>query len=214
MQKQLATRSFSLYLKNRGTFTYESVALKIRDKQLDFPHGKRNKIVLCARELDYMMEYKIKERETQQEVLKSIGEVKGKYQAGQTMSEHDQKILNELESKREILSANSLVLLYRSMLQMTQKLALFEMGDMVIEDIPRNHNFLVLHSLLKHHAKLEEIDQATLGCLASFPMNPNVLYDLETIKFEEFDAVTNGTDLYWMNLIDKLEGYFKKCGRL
>jgi len=57
------------------------------------------------------------------------------------------------------------------------------MGDMVIEDIPRNHNFLVLHSLLKHHAKLEEIDSATLGYLASFPYNPNVLYDLETIKF-------------------------------
>lgn len=45
-------------------------------------------------------------------------------------------------------------------------------------------------------------------------MNPNVLYDLETIKFEEFDAITNGTDLYWVKLIEKLEAYFKKNGRL
>jgi hypothetical protein len=80
------------------------------------------------------------------------------------------------------------------MLQMTQKLALFEMGDMVIEDIPRNHNFLVLHRLLRHHAKFEEIDQGILGHLATFPSNPNVLYELDTIKLSEFDHITNGTD--------------------
>jgi hypothetical protein len=32
---------------------------------------------------------------------------------------------------------------------MTQKLALFEMGDLVLEDIPKNQNFLVLHRLLR-----------------------------------------------------------------
>ena len=68
------------------------------------------------------------------------------------------------------------------------------MGDMVLEDIPRNHNFLVLHRLLRQHAKLEEVDPATIGYLASFPSNPNVLYDLETIKLSEFDKLTTGTD--------------------
>lgn len=68
--------------------------------------------------------------------------------------------------RREIVSANGCALLYRSMLQMTQKLALFEMGDMVIEDIPKNHNFLVLHILLKRHAKFPEVDEAILRFLA------------------------------------------------
>lgn len=60
---KFSNRAFSLYLKQRGTFTYESVAKRIRDRDLTFPDGKRNKIVLCARELDHMMEYKIQERE-------------------------------------------------------------------------------------------------------------------------------------------------------
>jgi hypothetical protein len=62
--------------------------------------------------------------------------------------------LQSLYLKKEILSANGCILLYRSMLQMTQKLALFEMGDLVLEDIPKNQNFLVLHRLLRQHAKL------------------------------------------------------------
>jgi hypothetical protein len=40
------------------------------------------------------------------------------------------------------------------------------MGDMVIEDIPRNHNFLVLHYLLKQHAKYGSVDEVTLASLA------------------------------------------------
>ena len=112
------------------------------------------------------------------------------------------------------MSANGCALLYRSMLQMTQKLALFEMGDMVIEDIPKNHNFLVLHILLKHHAKFPEVDEAILGFLASFPSNPSALYDLETFKFAEFDKVTNGTDLYWCSVIDKLHTYYTQRGTL
>ena len=84
------------------------------------------------------------------------------------------------------------------------------MGDMVIEDIPKNHNFLVLHYLLKQHAKYEQVDEVTLASLAQFPTNPNVLYDLETIKWSEFDTVTNGTDAYWCTMVDKLELFFAK----
>ncbi len=43
---------FSLYIKNKGSFTYENYARKIQDFDLDFPHGKRNKIILVGRELD------------------------------------------------------------------------------------------------------------------------------------------------------------------
>lgn len=53
----------------------------------------------------------------------------------------------------------------------------------MIEDIPKNHNFLILHRLLIIHAKWEELDRSILGYLAQFPSNPSVLYDLETIKF-------------------------------
>ena len=81
---------------------------------------------------------------------------------------------------------------------------------MVIEDIPKNHNFLVLHYLLKQHAKYEQVDEVTLASLAQFPTNPNVLYDLETIKWSEFDTVTNGTDAYWCTMVDKLELFFAK----
>ena len=87
------------------------------------------------------------------------------------------------------------------------------MGDIVIEDIPRNHNFLVLHYLLKQHAKYGHVDEVTVASLAQFPTNPNVLYDLETIKWTEFDNVTNGTDGYWCDLIDRLDVYFTKQRR-
>jgi len=46
-------RAFSLYIKNRGQFTYEGYARKLRDQGLEFPHGKRNKIILVGRELDH-----------------------------------------------------------------------------------------------------------------------------------------------------------------
>ena len=49
---------------------------------------------------------------------------------------------------------------------MAQKIALFEMGDMVIEDIPKNHNFLILHRLLRNHAKWDEVDKTILAHLA------------------------------------------------
>ena len=52
-------RYFSLYIKQAGSFTYESYAAKIRDKGLEFPHGKRNKIVLAARELDKLLSAKV-----------------------------------------------------------------------------------------------------------------------------------------------------------
>ena len=96
------------------------------------------------------------------------------------------------------------------MLQMTQKLALFEMGDLVLEEIPKNHNFLILHRLMKNHAKWEEIDKTILAFLAQFPQNPHVLYDLDTIKFSEFDQQTNVTDIYWCSIIDKLQVYFDR----
>jgi hypothetical protein len=32
------------------------------------------------------------------------------------------------------------------------------MGDLVLEDIPKNQNFLILHRLLRKHAQLEEVD--------------------------------------------------------
>lgn len=46
--------------------------------------------------------------------------------------------------------------------------------------------------------------------LAQFPNNLNVLYDLDTINFSDFDSITNGTDIYWCSVIDKHEEYFKK----
>lgn len=68
------------------------------------------------------------------------------------------------------------------------------MADLIIEDIPKNHNFLILHRLLKNHAKWSEIDRGIIGYLAEFPSNPSVLYDLDTIKLEKFDVITNATD--------------------
>ncbi len=59
----LAKKSF-FYFKNnhiniafnlRGIGTYESHSKKLQDKELSFPHGKRNKIILVARELDHMI---------------------------------------------------------------------------------------------------------------------------------------------------------------
>ena len=161
---------------------------------------------MVARELDQMLEKKVQERERQEEVAKRIKEIEGVKVRGKEMEEE----LQSMYMKKEILSANGCILLYRSMLQMTQKLALFEMGDLVLEDIPKNQNFLVLHRLLRRHAKLEEVDEATIGYLASFPSNPNVLYDLETIKLSDFDTVTTGTDHYWCTLVDKLEAWFKR----
>ena len=115
-----------------------------------------------------------------------------------------QKEIDTLKKEVEIVTANGCVLIYRSIIQMTQKLALYEMGDIIVEDIPKNQNFLVLHRMLKNSAKWEEIDKTWLAYLAQFPQNPNVLYDLETIKFSEFDHQTNVTDLYWCDVIDKL----------
>ena len=55
-------------------------------------------------------------------------------------------------------------------------------------------SFLILHRLLKNHAKWSEIDRGIIGYLAEFPSNPSVLYDLDTIKLEKFDVITNATD--------------------
>jgi hypothetical protein len=137
-----------MYLRNGRS--YESYASKLRDRTLDFPNGKRNKIVLVARELDQMLERKVEERDRQEEAAKKIKEIEGFKVRGNDMEDQ----LQSLYLKKEILSANGCILLYRSMLQMTQKLALFEMGDLVLEDIPKNQNFLVLHRLLRQHAKL------------------------------------------------------------
>lgn len=108
IMSQIIKRSFSLYLKQAGTFTYESYANKIRDKGLDFPHGKRNKIVLAARELDHLLKSKIEEVQSQEELAAKIKDPK-------TTPEDREK----LSSKTEIVSANGCALLYRSMLQMT-----------------------------------------------------------------------------------------------
>ena len=58
---QTSSRYFSLYVKNRGSFTYEGYANKLRDYELEFPHGKRNKIILVARELDRLTKDKLSE---------------------------------------------------------------------------------------------------------------------------------------------------------
>ena len=50
-------RAFSYFIKKRSeNFTYEGYARKLHDKGLDFPNGKRNKIILVARELDSLIE--------------------------------------------------------------------------------------------------------------------------------------------------------------
>ena len=59
------SRRFSLYVKNRGFFSYEGFARKIQDFGLDFPHGKRNKIILAGRELDTLIEAKLGEIQKQ-----------------------------------------------------------------------------------------------------------------------------------------------------
>ena len=115
--------------------------------------------------------------------------------------------------QKEIVSANGCVLLYRSLLQMSQKLVLFELADIVIEDIPKNHNFLILHRLMKNHAKWPDIDRGIAGYLAQFPSNPSVLYELDTIKLSEFDVITNATDQYWCSIIDRLELFYKQNKR-
>jgi hypothetical protein len=59
----LAKKSFFYFKVNhlnrvlnlRGIGTYESHSRKLQDKELAFPHGKRNKIILVARELDHMI---------------------------------------------------------------------------------------------------------------------------------------------------------------
>ena len=111
---------------------------------------------------------------------------------------------------RETVAANGCIILYRAMLQMTQRLALLKMGDIMIEDVPKNQNFLIMHSLLVHYAKIEPVDPCILGFLATFPNNPNILYEMDTVKWEEFEAMTTATDKYWCYLIDKLEKVFKK----
>ncbi|CDW76679.1 UNKNOWN [Stylonychia lemnae] len=202
----LLKRNFSFYVKHRAnqSFTYEKYARNIQDTDLDFPHGKRNKIILVGRELDHLIELKLKEQQSQADLEKQIKELEEK------KDDKDIKQLEILKSQREIVSGNGCILLYRSMLQMTQKLALFEMGDLVLEDIPKNHNFLVLHRLLNIHAKWEEVDKTILAFLAQFPHNPAVMYELDTIKFSEFDTQTNVTDIYWCQIIDKLQVYFDR----
>ena len=56
---------------------YETQALKLRDGGLDFPHGKRNKIILCARELDQLLARKVEEREQQEKLDKRLKELHG-----------------------------------------------------------------------------------------------------------------------------------------
>ena len=75
---QLVKRGFSFYIKKRqDNFTYEGYARKLQDKGLEFPHGKRNKIILVARELDQMIVYKLQEVEKQTIINKEIEEIKG-----------------------------------------------------------------------------------------------------------------------------------------
>ena len=81
-----------------------------------------------------MLERKVEERDRQEEAAKKIKEIEGFKVRGNDMEDQ----LQSLYLKKEILSANGCILMYRSMLQMTQKLALFEMGDLVLEDIPKN----------------------------------------------------------------------------
>ena len=45
---------------------------------MDFPHGKRNKIILCGRELDNLLEFKIKEQDKQSQLEKEIREFEDK----------------------------------------------------------------------------------------------------------------------------------------
>ena len=108
-------RSFSLFIKTRGTptpFTYECYAKKLRDRSLDFPHGKRNKIILAARELDRLIEIKLDERDRQEEVISRIAEL----EKVKNRDKGQEAQLQELEQKKEIVSANGCILLYRSML--------------------------------------------------------------------------------------------------
>ena len=54
-----------MLLRKPDIFSYETYARKIQDHELDFPHGKRNKIVLVGRELDTLLREKAKEQEKQ-----------------------------------------------------------------------------------------------------------------------------------------------------
>jgi hypothetical protein len=110
----LIRRGFSYYIKKRQeNFTYEGYAKKLQDKGLDFPHGKRNKIILAARELDQLIVNKLLEVEKQAIISKEIEEIKG--QGGKLDKEQEEK-MEGLKSKREIVCGNGCVSLYRAML--------------------------------------------------------------------------------------------------
>lgn len=48
----------------------------MRDFELEFPHGKRNKIILVARELDRLIEDKLGEVEKQKDIAKRLDDIK------------------------------------------------------------------------------------------------------------------------------------------
>ena len=85
----------------------------MQDKGLEFPHGKRNKIILVARELDQMIVYKLQEVEKQTIINKEIEEIKGN--GGKLDKEKEDK-MEALKNQKEIVCANGCVSLYRAML--------------------------------------------------------------------------------------------------